>query len=122
LATNQGVGSSNLSGRAILTMKKIIILLSLSIILNISFAKDIVKGIGISKCLTFNNSEAEEKIVYISWMAGYITSHNILKKSVHANNISYDRTQIWLEYYCFKNPNKNFKDAVSNYINEFTKN
>ena len=22
----------------------------------------------------------------------------------------------------FKNPNKNFKDAVSNYINEFTKN
>ena len=103
-------------------MKKIIIILSLSIILNISFAKDIVKGIGISKCLTFNNSEAEEKIVYISWMAGYITSHNILKKNVHANNISYDRTQIWLEYYCFKNPNKNFKDAVSNYINEFTKN
>ena len=121
MATNQGVGSSNLSGRANLTMKNFIIILCLSIPSNITFAKDFVRGIGVSKCLNFNSSGAEEKVVYISWMGGYITSHNVLKKIIHAKNISYDRSQIWLEYYCFKNPNIIFKNAVEAYIDEFTK-
>ena len=122
MATNQGVGSSNLSGRAINKyMKKFILIIFIFIYSNTIFSHEKIKGIGLSKCVTFTSASIEDKVIYISWMAGFMTSHNILKHKLHAKNITYNRSQIWVESFCYNNPNKKFKEAVESFINEFTK-
>ena len=87
----------------------------------IAFSEEGVKGLGLTSCKTFYNAKPEDKLIYISWMAGYITSHNLIKKKVHAKNVSYNRSQIWVEYFCYQNPNTSFRKAVDEFIREFTK-
>ena len=40
-----------------------------------------VKGLGLTKCTTFNSATNDEKVIYMSWLAGFMSSHNILKKN-----------------------------------------
>tara|TARA_X000000950_G_scaffold204816_2_gene246482 strand:+ start:512 stop:820 length:309 start_codon:yes stop_codon:yes gene_type:complete len=101
-------------------MKKIIATLIILLFTNISFSQKDIIGLGLSKCTTFYNSTIEEKILYMSWAAGYISSQNSLNNRVHAKDVSYDTSIIWLEYFCHSNPDKLFKDAVKSYINKFT--
>ena len=119
MATNQGVGSSNLSGRANLRMKKILTIIVLLCCINISFSQEDIIGLGLTKCITFYNATVEDKIIYMSWVAGFLSSQNIIDKKIHARGISYDRSIIWLEYFCYKNPESLFKEAVISYIKEF---
>ena len=121
MATNQGVGSSNLSGRANNKMRIIIVIFLIFIYINSSFSNDEVRGLGLSKCKTFNNITINDKVFYMSWVAGYISSHNYLNKKLHAKNVNYNFSQSWLESFCYKNPNIIFKKAVDNFIVEFTK-
>jgi len=102
-------------------MKNLII--TFLFIFNTSFAysDNEIRGIGLTKCITYINSLADEKIIYSSWMAGFISSHNFLEEKIHLKNIGYDRAQIWLEYYCYKNQNTSFKDAVQALIKETSK-
>tara|TARA_B100000575_G_scaffold256722_1_gene227243 strand:- start:426 stop:734 length:309 start_codon:yes stop_codon:yes gene_type:complete len=101
---------------------RIFFLLTLIVLFtNPSISSEMVKGLGVTKCTTFNDSSIEEKIIYMSWMAGYISSHNVLKKKLHAKNLSFNRSKIWIESYCYNNPEKTFKNAVDLFINEFTK-
>ena len=93
-------------------MKKIIATLIILSYTNISFSQKDIIGLGLSKCTTFYNSSIEEKILYMSWAAGYISSQNILNNRVHAKDVGYDTSIIWLEYFCHGNPDKLFK-AVS---------
>jgi hypothetical protein len=101
-------------------MKKILIMLSL-VYSNLTFSESSIRGIGLSKCKTFNNTPIEEKVIYMSWTAGFISSHNILKKKLHNKNIKYNLSQSWLESYCFNNPESSFKNAVEYFLKEFTK-
>ena len=54
-------------------------------------------------------------------VAGFITSHNLLNRKLHAKNITYNMSQKWLESFCYKNPNIIFERAVKKFIFEFTK-
>ena len=102
-------------------MKKIIVIFLVFIYTNSSFSYNEVRGLGLSKCKTFNNTSIENKVLYMSWAAGYITSHNYLKGKLHAKNVNYNLSQTWLESFCYKNPNTIFKEAVEFFLNEFTK-
>ena len=93
-------------------MKKLIIASLFIFNTSLVFSDSEIRGIGLTKCSTYINSLADEKIIYSSWMAGFISSHNFLLEKIHLKNIGYDRAQIWLEYYCYKNQNTIFKDAV----------
>ena len=62
-----------------------------------------VKGLGLTKCTTFNSATNDEKVIYMSWLAGFMSSHNILKKKLHAKNITYNRSQLWIESFCYNN-------------------
>ncbi|MEL0102625.1 MAG: hypothetical protein VW837_03995 [Gammaproteobacteria bacterium] len=102
-------------------MKKIIVIFLVFIYTNNSFAYDEVRGLGLSKCKTFNNTSIDDKVLYMSWVAGYITSHNFLKDKLHAKNVNYNLSQSWLESFCYKNPDAVFKKAVDFFLKEFTK-
>jgi hypothetical protein len=99
---------------------KIKIIVILLIYSNVVFSQSDIRGIGLTKCSTFYNSSIEEKIIYMSWVSGFISSHNILHRNNRLGNISYDRSIIWLEYYCYKNPKKVFKEATRSFIDEFS--
>ena len=79
------------------------------------------KGLGLTKCITFNTASNDEKVIYMSWLAGFISSHNILKKKLHAKNITYNHSQLWIESFCYNNPNQNFTNAAISFIKEFPK-
>ena len=101
---------------------KIFIIIFLAIFFsNLSFSQDKVKGLGLSKCITFNAVTIEDKVIYMSWVAGYITSHNVLKDKFHAKNITYNMSQAWLESFCYNNPDENFEKAVKLFALEFVK-
>jgi len=102
-------------------MKNLIIALLFVFNTSLVFSDDETRGIGLTKCNTYINSLKDEKIIYSSWMAGFISSHNFLREKIHLKNIGYDRAQIWLEYYCYKNPNITFKVAVEALIKETSK-
>jgi len=102
-------------------MKNLIIAFLLILNTSLVFSDDEIRGIGSTKCSTYINSLADEKIIYSSWMAGFISSHNFLTEKIHLKNIGYDRAQIWLEYYCYKNQNIIFMDAVEALIKETSK-
>ena len=102
-------------------MKKFIIVILVLVYSNLAFSQNKVKGLGLSKCTSFNTVSIQEKVIYMSWVAGFLTSHNILKDKLHVKNITYNMTQSWLESFCYKNPNMIFKDAVKKFIFEFTK-
>tara|TARA_A100001011_G_scaffold392750_1_gene481030 strand:- start:295 stop:603 length:309 start_codon:yes stop_codon:yes gene_type:complete len=102
-------------------MKKIITTLIILFCMNIAFSQKYTIGLGLSKCTTFYKATIDEKIIYMSWAAGYITSQNNINNKLHARDISYDTSIIWLEYFCHSNPQKSFKDAVESYINKFSK-
>ena len=84
------------------------------------FSQSDIRGIGLTKCTTFYNSSIEEKIIYMSWLSGFVSSQNILNRSNYIKDISYDRSIIWLEYYCYNHPKKNFKEAVISFIDKFS--
>ena len=102
-------------------MKKFIIIFLALVYSNLTFSVDKVKGLGLSKCTTFNSVSIEEKVIYMSWVAGFITSQNVFKDKLHAKNITYNMSQSWLESFCYKNPNIIFERAVNKFIFEFTK-
>ena len=102
-------------------MKKIILIFLVFTYSNSTFSSNEVKGLGLSKCTTFNSVSIEEKVIYMSWLAGFITSHNLLNRKLHAKNITYNMSQKWLESFCYKNPNIIFERAVKKFIFEFTK-
>jgi hypothetical protein len=102
-------------------MKKFIIIFLVLTFSNLALSQNKVKGLGLSKCTTFTSVSLEEKVIYMSWVAGFITSHNVLKDKFHSKNISYNMSQSWLESFCYKNPNITFKEAVQKFIFEFTK-
>ena len=86
---------------------------------NISFSQKDIIGLGLSKCLTFYNSNSEDKIIFMSWVAGFISSESIKNKKVNNKKISYDRSVIWLEYYCYNHPDKSFREATESLIDKF---
>jgi len=100
-------------------MKKIIVILILLIYSNISFSQKDVIGLGLTKCSTFYNSNSEDKIIFMSWVAGFITFNNIRNDKFYRKNISYDRSIIWLEYFCYNNPDKSFKEATESLVDKF---
>tara|TARA_B100000941_G_scaffold254714_1_gene203036 strand:+ start:313 stop:621 length:309 start_codon:yes stop_codon:yes gene_type:complete len=102
-------------------MKKFFILLFCISFSAISFSSEMVKGLGLTKCTTFNSATNDEKVIYMSWLAGFMSSHNILKKKMHAKNITYNRSQLWIESFCYNNPNQTFKNAATSFIKEFPK-
>ncbi len=102
-------------------MKKFFILIFCISVSANSFSSEMSKGLGLTKCKTFNTASNDEKVIYMSWLAGFISSHNILKKKLHAKNITYNRSQLWIESFCYNNPNQNFKNAAISFIKEFPK-
>ena len=102
------------------TKTKINLFIALIFYTNLSYAQFNIKGIGLSECVTFYNSSIDEKVIYMSWASGFISSQNILNRSDYIKDISYDRSIIWLEYYCYNHPKKKFKDAVVSFIDKFS--
>ena len=98
---------------------KIKIIVILLIYSNVVFSQSDIRGIGLTKCTTFYNSSIEEKIIYMSWVSGFISSHNILHRNNLLGNISYDRSIIWLEYFCYNHPDTSFREAVISLIDKF---
>ena len=84
-----------------------------------SFSQKDIIGLGLTKCTIFYNSNAEDKIIFMSWVAGFISSKNMRNNKVDSKNISYDRSIIWLEYFCYKNPDASFKEAANSLIDKF---
>ena len=100
-------------------MKKIIAIIILFAFSNMSFSQKDIIGLGLTKCSTFYNSNAEDKIIFMSWVAGFISSKNIRNNKVDNKNISYDRSIIWLEYFCYNHPDKSFREAANSLIDNF---
>jgi len=100
-------------------MKKIIVIIILAVYSSISFAQKDIIGLGLTKCSTFYNSDVEEKIIFMSWVAGFISSESTINNKVNNKNISYDRSIIWLEYFCYNNPDKTFREATDSFIYKF---
>ena len=104
-------------------MKKIKII---TIILTILYTSNVysyeIKGIGLLKCKEFNSASIDDKDIFLSWLAGYL-SHAFENQDIKSSalNPGYDRTIIWIEYYCHKYPNSTFYDSAKNYIKEFYK-
>ena len=86
---------------------------------NISFSQNDIIGLGLAKCSTFYNSNTEDKIIFMSWVAGFISSKNMRNNKVDSKNISYDRSIIWLEYFCYNHPDTSFKEAANSLIDKF---
>ena len=80
-----------------------------------------VKGLGLTKCTTFNSATNDEKVIYMSWLAGFMSSHNILKKKLHAKILHIIDHNYGLNLFCYNNPNQTFKNAATSFIKEFPK-
>ena len=100
-------------------MKKIIVIIILFAFSNMSFSQKDIIGLGLTKCTIFYNSNAEDKIIFMSWVAGFISSKNMRNNKVDSKNISYDRSIIWLEYFCYNHPDTSFKEAANSLIDKF---
>ena len=84
-----------------------------------SFSQKDIIGLGLTKCKTFYNSNEEDKIIFMSWVAGFISSKKMKNNKVESKNISYDRSIIWLEYFCYNHPDTSFREAVISLIDKF---
>ena len=75
--------------------------------------------LGLLKCKEFNAASINDKDIFLSWLAGYL-SRAFENKDIQSSplNPGYDRTIIWIEYYCHKYPNSTFYDSVKNYIKD----
>ncbi len=86
-----------------------------------AYANDKVRGIGVLPCHTFNESSVDDKDIFMSWLSGYLSYYNKENNNnLILRNTSFDTAVIWIEHYCFKNPDNSFSDAASSFISTFS--
>ena len=74
-----------------------------------------VMGLGHTSCKAFVASDAEGKAFFYSWLAGYMTAYNRLKKdtySILGQSKKLTNIEGWLQDYCHLNPAVDFSDAI----------
>ena len=74
-----------------------------------------VMGLGHTSCKAFVASDAEGKAFFYSWLAGYMTAYNRLKKdtySILGQSKKLPNIEGWLQDYCHLNPAVDFSDAI----------
>lgn len=74
----------------------------------------LVSGIGKDSCLSFIDANDVGQSYYLTWLSGYITSHNFHVENTYSivNKKSVNDLETWLRSYCFANPGNTFEQAV----------
>ena len=79
-----------------------------------------VQGLGLDTCASFLEVPVEERGLYYSWLAGYLSAYNYLVRETYSI-AEYDgltRTNQWLEDYCTAHLSDMLHDAVRAFVKE----
>jgi len=104
-------------------MKKLTLLLTLLILSNITYAKDIDQafktyGAGSFTCKEYLNARRTDPVAEIKfrhWLAGYFTAFNIIVPNTYdiMGAYSFNKSLAWLDQFCVTNENENTSNAVA---------
>ena len=74
----------------------------------------LISGVGKDSCQSFVDADAVGQSYYLTWLSGYITSHNYHAEDTYSivNKKSVDDLQTWLRGYCFANWDHTFEQAT----------
>ena len=86
-------------------------------------SRDWVMGSGNATCGEYIKAQETKKVMYHTWMLGYISGVNRHKAGSghYAKGVKSDSLFLWMEKYCRENPSKNFFDAVDLLLEETSK-
>ncbi len=78
----------------------------------------LVSGIGKDSCRSFVDADDVGRSYYLTWLSGYITSHNFSAENTYSivNKKSVDDLETWLRGYCFANLNDTFEQATKSLV------
>ena len=78
------------------------------------------QGLGLDTCASFVSTPVENRGLYYSWLAGYLTAYNYLVRDTYsiAEYSGLTRTNDWLEKYCGEHPNDMLNDVVRQFVTE----
>lgn len=78
----------------------------------------LVSGIGKDSCRSFVDADSVGRSYYLTWLSGYITSHNFRVENTYSivNKKSVDDLETWLRGYCFANLNDTFEQAAKGLV------
>ena len=78
----------------------------------------LVSGIGKDSCRSFVDADSVGRSYYLTWLSGYITSHNFRVENTYSivNKKSVDDLETWLRGYCFANLSDTFEQAVKGLV------
>ncbi len=87
------------------------------------FAADVggrylISGIGKDSCQSFVDADAVGQSYYLTWLSGYITSHNYHSEGTYSivNKKSVQDLETWLRGYCFANLDHTFEQAAKGLV------
>lgn len=78
------------------------------------------QGLGLDTCASFLDVPVEERGLYYSWLAGYLTAYNYLVRDTYsiAEYSGLTRTNEWLEKYCNEHPSHLMHEAARRFVTE----
>jgi hypothetical protein len=69
-------------------------------------------GIGNSSCGEYMNRNVAQAQVYDGWVAGYLTSLNMMTNGSIGKGVDGPSMLLWIEKWCRENPMKTFRDRM----------
>jgi len=74
----------------------------------------LVSGIGKDSCRSFVDADNEGRSYYLTWLSGYLTSHNYHAEDTYSivNKKSVEDLEIWMRGYCFANLEHRYEQAA----------
>ena len=78
------------------------------------------QGLGLDTCASFLDIPVDQRGLYYSWLAGYLTAYNYLVRDTYsiAEYSGLTRTNEWLEKYCDKHPGNMLHHAARQFVTE----
>ena len=78
----------------------------------------LISGVGKDSCQSFVDADAVGQSYYLTWLSGYITSHNYHVEGTYSivNKKSVQDLETWLRGYCFANLDDTFEQAAKGLV------
>ena len=78
------------------------------------------QGLGLDACSSFLSTPEQERALYYSWIAGYLTAYNYLVRNTYsiAEYSGLVRTSQWFDKYCGTHPSHLLHEATRQFVSE----
>ena len=78
----------------------------------------LISGLGKDSCYSYVDADEVGRSYYLTWLSGYITSHNYHSDKTYSivNNKSIEDIETWLRDYCYANMDNKFEEAAKNLL------